>query len=250
MLSEKSWKPEAVLLLFAGVFFCIILGSVVTGAMNPQPQTGNNISILQVVVAVASFHGAALVLVQFFLRAHKTTWQAAFGFTHSWKRAVLFGVIGAVLFLPVGWGLQWLCGELMMRLHHKPAEQSMVQALRLVHRWNERITMMSIAVVIVPVAEETLFRGILYPLVKQNGFPRLALWGGAVFFAAMHFNVEKFLPLFALALLLTWLYERTDNLIASITAHSLFNAANLVAFHFQEQLNQLLNKLWHFLHLA
>jgi membrane protease YdiL (CAAX protease family) len=33
-----------------------------------------------------------------------------------------------------------------------------------------------------------------------------------------------------LALALTWLYEKTGNLLASIVVHSLFNAANLVIF--------------------
>ncbi len=40
------------------------------------------------------------------------------------------------------------------------------------------------------------------------------------------FEHAHFVPLFALALALTWLYERTDNLLAPITAHALFNAAN------------------------
>ena len=34
------------------------------------------------------------------------------------------------------------------------------------------------------------------------------------------------LALFVLALALTWLYDRTDNLLVPITAHALFNAAN------------------------
>ena len=36
-----------------------------------------------------------------------------------------------------------------------------------------------------------------------------------------------FIPLFVLALALTWLYEKTGSLLAPIVAHSLFNAANL-----------------------
>jgi len=45
----------------------------------------------------------------------------------------------------------------------------------------------------------------------------------------IHLNAPTFVPLFALALALTWLYERTDNLLAPITAHALFNAANYMA---------------------
>jgi len=40
-----------------------------------------------------------------------------------------------------------------------------------------------------------------------------------------------FLPLFALAMLLTLLYERTNNLLAPITAHSLFNALNFALYY-------------------
>jgi membrane protease YdiL (CAAX protease family) len=36
--------------------------------------------------------------------------------------------------------------------------------------------------------------------------------------------------LLLLALLLVWLYEYTDNLLAPLTAHALFNAINLVIF--------------------
>jgi membrane protease YdiL (CAAX protease family) len=36
----------------------------------------------------------------------------------------------------------------------------------------------------------------------------------------------NFLPLFVLALVLTVLYEKTNNLLAPIAAHSAFNAVN------------------------
>jgi membrane protease YdiL (CAAX protease family) len=52
-------------------------------------------------------------------------------------------------------------------------------------------------------------------------------------------------PLFALALALTWRYEMTDNLLAPIAAHSLFNATNLVALHFLPQINDFLQKSPH-----
>ena len=54
-----------------------------------------------------------------------------------------------------------------------------------------------------------------------------------------------FVPLFVLALALTWLYEFTDNLLAPIAAHSLFNTANLVGLHFLPQINEFLQKSPH-----
>jgi membrane protease YdiL (CAAX protease family) len=52
-------------------------------------------------------------------------------------------------------------------------------------------------------------------------------------------------PLFALALALTWLYEKTDCLLVPITAHSLFNVTNLVALYFLPQINEFLQKSMH-----
>ena len=96
----------------------------------------------------------------------------------------------------------------------------------------------------------SMFRGMLFPFVKQLGRPKLAWIGVSFLFALIHADKAIFIPLFALALALTWLYEKTDNLLAPITAHALFNAANLIFLHYEQQINHLLEKLNHFLHMA
>jgi hypothetical protein len=92
--------------------------------------------------------------------------------------------------------------------------------------------------VIAPVAEEFIFRGMLFPFVRQLGHPRLAWFGVSALFALIHDDRAIFVPLFVLALALTWLYEKTGNLLAPIAAHALFNAANLVLLHFERQFLQ------------
>ncbi|MGH7953935.1 MAG: lysostaphin resistance A-like protein, partial [Limisphaerales bacterium] len=94
------------------------------------------------------------------------------------------------------------------------------------------------AIVIAPVAEEFIFRGMLFPFIKRLGFPKLAWFGVSFLFAAIHFDVAIFVPLFVLALALTWLYERTDNLLAPIAVHALFNATNFVMLILQTKLGQ------------
>ena len=90
-----------------------------------------------------------------------------------------------------------------------------------------RIYMGLFAVVLAPVAEEFIFRGLLFPFIRQLGFPRLAWLGVSALFALIHWDAATFAPLFVLALALTWLYNQTGNLLAPITAHALFNAVNL-----------------------
>lgn len=84
------------------------------------------------------------------------------------------------------------------------------------------------AVVVAPLAEELIFRGYLYPVAKRFAGP----WVGAVFvslvFAAGHGNVPLMLPLFLLAMIMTWAYERTGSLWSAIGIHFCFNAATVM----------------------
>ena len=83
------------------------------------------------------------------------------------------------------------------------------------------------------VVEEMLFRGILYAASKQIGYPRIAAIGTAILFALFHVNLLTFASLTAVALGLIALYEFTDNLLAPIVAHAVFNASNLTMLFWQ-----------------
>jgi membrane protease YdiL (CAAX protease family) len=133
--------------------------------------------------------------------------------------------------------LQQACGQVITHVPHfhlQPEEQPSVHALRVAVSWWNRVALGTAAILLAPVAEEILFRGILYPAIKQAGFPRLALWGTSVLFALVHVNLVTFVPLAVLALVLTALYERTNNLLAPITAHAMFNALNFLTLFLLE----------------
>jgi uncharacterized protein len=155
-----------------------------------------------------------------------------------------------LLILPVVWLLQSLSVLALTKLGWPPEEQAAVEMINSVKSWWLRIYMGMFALVLAPVAEEFIFRGMLYPFVKQLGSPRYALFGINALFALIHLDVGTLVPLFALALALTWLYERTDNLLAPIAAHSLFNAVNLVVLCFAGPVNQFLERFSHTLHHA
>jgi membrane protease YdiL (CAAX protease family) len=121
------------------------------------------------------------------------------------------------------------------RLNLQPEEQQTVQVLRIASSWTDRTALALITILLAPLGEELLFRGILYPSIKQLGYPRLALWGSAFLFAAVHFNAVIFLPLLVLALVLTVLYERTNNLLSPIAAHALFNGLNFAMLFMLEK---------------
>ncbi len=239
VLISKPWPMEAFARRLMTLMVCAYAG-LFLGLWVQQLSgiSAAGVSIWRVVVAALSFQGAGLILIARFLREHQIGWVPAFGFLERRGRAVLLGALVALIFLPVGWGLQQASAFIMTHLPHfpmEPEEQLPVRVLRVSLSWPGRITLGAAAILLAPVAEEILFRGLLYVAIKQAGYPRIALWGAALLFAAVHANVVTFVPLTVLALVLTALYERTNNLLASITAHALFNALNFVTLFFIQE---------------
>jgi membrane protease YdiL (CAAX protease family) len=189
-------------------------------------------------IATLSFQGAAIILIAWLLLQYQVSWREAFGFFNHWHQAVIFGLLVACIFLPVASLLQTLSAQAMTHLPFfpiKPEEQPAIQTLRIATSWFDRLALGIVTILLAPVAEEMLFRGVLYPWIKQAGFPRLALWGTSMAFAAIHGKLVVFLPLMVLALLLTALYEKTNNLLAPITAHASFNAVNFAMLYLMEK---------------
>jgi len=88
------------------------------------------------------------------------------------------------------------------------------------------------AVVIAPIVEETLFRGLVQTALLQWGIVANR-WAviiiASVLFTAIHLQLEPVaLPgLFVLSLGLGYVYERTGSIWSSILVHSVFNAMNV-----------------------
>jgi len=137
-----------------------------------------------------------------------------------------------IVFLPVAWLLQYVSVYTLTKIGCPPENEAAVTVLTSVQSWWLRVYLCAFTVVIGPVAEEFIFRGMLYPLLKQRDRPRLAWFGVSFLFALVHWDVATFVPLFVLALVLTWLYEKTDSLLAPITGHAFFNAVNLVLLYY------------------
>jgi membrane protease YdiL (CAAX protease family) len=238
MLSEKPWRAEFVLQFCAAQFVCLCLGVGLLGLLHKLGVRGfaSDESVGSIVVGTLSFQGATWPLIFFFLRWKKINPLTALGFHGPRLKHALLVAIGFILVvLPTVLLLQGLCATLVQKFGFHAEDEA---AVKLFSDAKSRWTIIYLgifAVVIAPVAAEFIFRGLLYPFIKRLGWPKLAWFGVSFLFALIHLNVPTFLPLFALALALTWLYEKTDNLLAPITAHALFNATNLVALLWQIQ---------------
>jgi len=228
-LLSKPWTWETFLLRAILAMAALYAGlAMAMWAESLAKRPIDSISTLQMIISVLSFQGAALLLIHHFLKESQTSWSKAFGFPRRWHMAVLWGLLIGVIFVEIGDVLAYASKTVMTHLPIpiQPEEQQAVQTIRRSASGLDRILLAVGTVFLVPFAEETLFRGILYPAIKQAGFRRLAVWITSLLFAAIHVNIVTFIPLFVLAVILTFLYEYTGNLLAPIIAHAVFNAVN------------------------
>jgi len=238
MLSQKPWRTEAVIQLVAGVFVCLCAGVLMAGLLRQAGVTGFKTadSFGGVLLATLSFQGAAWILIYIFLKQHKVNWPVALGLRNAnLKKSLLLAGGVLVLALPVVLGLEQIFAIALERLGWAPENQRAVDLLINADSWWMRSYLVFFAVGLAPAAEEFIFRGVLFPFLQQCGWPKLATYGVSFLFALIHVNVPTFVPLFVLALVLTWLYEKTDCLLAPIAAHSLFNTVNLVILFTQNR---------------
>ena len=85
-----------------------------------------------------------------------------------------------------------------------------------------------LALVAAPLAEETFFRGFLFPGLRNRwGTLRAALASGLLF-ALLHFNVGSIVPFTVIGMLLAWAYVVSGSLWMAIGAHFAFNAISFL----------------------
>ena len=90
--------------------------------------------------------------------------------------------------------------------------------------------------VLAPITEELFFRGILYrsfkgvfrQITKSDFSKYVSAMITSLLFSTAHDNAFAFVPLFAFALLLTGLYERTQSIFSTMLCHSAFNFFNVI----------------------
>jgi membrane protease YdiL (CAAX protease family) len=85
-------------------------------------------------------------------------------------------------------------------------------------------------VVFAPVAEELLFRVFLYGALRKQYGPRPAMMGSAFIFSVVHFNNFALLPIFILGLILAYIYEKRQSILAPVALHMAHNSLQFLVF--------------------
>jgi membrane protease YdiL (CAAX protease family) len=109
------------------------------------------------------------------------------------------------------------------------APQDLLIFLQNADNFTDKGLLILTAVVVAPVAEETVFRGYLQGVLRQIGGRWCGILVSALLFAAIHGHIPSLGGLFVLAIALSLLYERTGSLWAPMLMHAGFNSVNVIA---------------------
>lgn len=92
----------------------------------------------------------------------------------------------------------------------------------------EVILLLILVAGVVPFAEELFFRGLVYPLMRRDLGPALAIPLNAAVFALVHVIPQLLPGLFVIGLILTYLRERSGSIWPGVLYHALQNGLALL----------------------
>jgi membrane protease YdiL (CAAX protease family) len=86
----------------------------------------------------------------------------------------------------------------------------------------------TLSILVVPIGEEALMRGFVYPMVRQQFSAPVTIALSACAFALLHGNTVQITLTLPLGIACGFVYEHTHNLTACIVTHMLFNTLTLL----------------------
>jgi membrane protease YdiL (CAAX protease family) len=133
-------------------------------------------------------------------------------------------VLLAALLVPVEWyvGVVWfsVASSLHLNLPGRPSPIEFFGTSTL-----GVILGFVVAGFVAPIAEEIVFRGVLYAQLRCAWGDIAAVLLSSALFAAIHLNAVAFIPLMFVGIVLALLFRRSGSLWGSIISHGIYNIA-------------------------
>lgn len=178
---------------------------------------------LHIVFFLAAGFLQVLLLVGFvfvFVRLRKAPFAALGLGRLSLSDLFSYGVVGGV-------GVFFLVTIMMALIisffPQPPQLQPLAELIMNARSWRELLLPLLLVGVGAPLSEELYFRGFVYPVLRSRVGVNLGIIITACFFAALHLDPVRFLPLALGGAFLTYFREKTESLYPSIIAHSVWN---------------------------
>jgi membrane protease YdiL (CAAX protease family) len=228
-LSRLYWRPwsltdcQPILLVLVGAFLFSLLVQAVWLASAADSASARTAHL--VVVQSLLFHWTGLLTVAWFLRRRRLPWRSAFGLEPATLgRDLGRGLLVLAGTMPILVGSAVIYNLFLQLFGFQPSLQEVAFIISGETSPWLRAYFIFLAVVLAPVVEEILFRGMLLPALAKRFGAAAAVVVIAVVFAAIHAHVPSLVPLFVLSTSLSLAYIGTGSLAASIIMHAIFNS--------------------------
>lgn len=234
MKASDTYLPGSVWTFWdaAGLFVGGLVGSLVALSVAIAANGGDELN--QVPLLLVSSLGQGVVtlgLLAYMSRTRGTgSWDADFGFSFrlSDLRGLLYGVgLQIAVTLMVLVPLAALLGL------DDPPQQDVAEIAEEASSLPARIGVLFVLVVVAPIAEELLFRGVLLARLRRGLSPAAAIAISAALFSCIHLidpDAAFVVPgLFVIGLVLGWQALRTGRIGLSITTHAGVNLLAAIA---------------------
>ncbi|MFL0247230.1 CPBP family intramembrane glutamic endopeptidase [Candidatus Clostridium stratigraminis] len=211
-------------LSFIGAFGIIIVYYVLIAGIINLPfaifsELFNNIQVLQAAVIFVGNLISYAITIKLILRRIRKKNKSNFkiSFIHKFN----FKILLCTVLLIIGYFL-WFQSSLGMLIQKIPIPQYVNDAFETL-AIND-YSFIATAVIIAPIFEEILMRGLILEGFLNKYKPVTAIIASAFIFGLIHLNIPQFINAFFLGLILALIYYKTRSLILCICAHILNNS--------------------------
>ena len=210
--------------LIAAILLVVLLGILVAAANDMGPFAGDSLAAVSISLLLlepaAIFVGIYVMLIR--IRGYSWSDLGLRAMRRSW---VSIALLGAIACLGIAGGITQIFDQFypspMINEYANvliPADMSVVRAA---------LILLCVGG-LVPVAEELLFRGVLYGWLRQRwGIAACTIISSALFTMA-HANFRVAVQIFITGAVLALLYEYSRSILAPIIAHMAVNTTSLV----------------------
>lgn len=219
--------PEAMIIPLVAITLLFGLMAVGQGAETPQ-----HVSAMALLKGAFVYALVLLIAILGCMSYAKTGFKSAFGQgSVSGLSAVAKGLRYGVEIIPAILVLSMIVSTVGEALGLDMRGQQIFECLddATIPFW-VRASLVVFAVVVAPVVEELLFRGLLLPLVLRGRTFLFAALLTSLYFSLMHLHAPSLLPLLVLSVGFSAGYAATGSILTPIAMHFVFNFTGLLLY--------------------
>ncbi len=222
---RATWGASVVIL----AFLCLVLGQVVGTTMFDALGVDDDWGIVGASLGFFAVFGLVAAL----LRRDGPPAAEALGLQATWSSGLRHAVLYFLPHLVIYFGAALIAGFILAALGaEEPRQAALDHYLGSRSNLPLQAAILVVAVILAPIAEELLFRGLFFGFLRKHcSFWRAAVLQGFLF-GLLHVEgwsgLVFILPLGAMGVFLAWLRVRSGSIHAAMLVHSMHNALILV----------------------